>query len=178
VLLRRAPRSNDVDLALERFTAAFGADAPMSLAVDDPDGTRADLAPLVAQGLVAEAPLVLVATEVARPVVGDVQVRTIQDGGSGPGVRFEALVAGRLAGTAGVSAAGSGLARLLAPHTSGADRVAGIAQLLVVAAFDHAVRHEGAHALVIVADEGHHAVPLYRSIGFRVAERQLRAFRA
>ncbi|MFC5011568.1 hypothetical protein [Nocardioides plantarum] len=44
------------------------------------------------------------------------------------------------------------------------------------AAYDHAVRGGDVRGLVVVADEGHTAIPLYLSIGFRVLERQLRAF--
>ncbi|MFB9314385.1 hypothetical protein [Nocardioides plantarum] len=108
VLLRRAPRGADVAIALQRFTTAFGPAAPVSLAVDDPEGARSDLEPLAAQGLTTQAPLVLVATEVVRPAAGDVEVRTVGDAEAGVDVRFQATVGGRPAGTAGVSAAGPG----------------------------------------------------------------------
>lgn len=175
VLLPRAPLDRDAGIAVGRYVDAFGSDATASLAFDDATVERRDLRAFQARGFQVTTDVVLVATDVAAPAIADVEVHVA--GSVTTEITFEAWTHGRLAGSAGIATAGPDWVRLHPPRTSGVDRLAGVAQLLVHAAWEYAVAREERRGLVLVADHDHPEVPDYLAFGFDVREHQVRAFR-
>lgn len=96
--------------------------------------------------------------------------RRVAEGGHG--AWFGAFTGGRLAAQLGIFSDGSGVARYQNVETHPDWRRAGLAGTLVWRAGRWALRHLGAHTLVIVADPAAGAIRVYRSAGFRDAETQ------
>lgn len=92
---------------------------------------------------------------------------------SGVGAWFGAIVDGRIVATLGIFSDGGGIARYQNVETDPAFRRRGLARALLWHASEHAARELGAHTVVIVAVPDYHAVDLYRSAGFRDAEKQV-----
>lgn len=97
---------------------------------------------------------------------------------SGDGAWLGAFVDGQLVSSLGIVAATPELARYQEVETHPAWRRHGLAGTLVHAAGLHAFEVFRSTTLVIVADPEHHAIRLYRSLGFTDSERQLQAQRA
>ncbi len=92
---------------------------------------------------------------------------------SGVGSWFGAVVDGRIVATLGIFSGGGGIARYQNVETDPAFRRRGLARALLWHASGHAARELGAHTVVIVAVPNYHAIDLYRSAGFRDAEKQV-----
>jgi ribosomal protein S18 acetylase RimI-like enzyme len=92
---------------------------------------------------------------------------------SGVGSWFGAVVDGRIVATLGIFSDGGGIARYQNVETDPAFRRRGLARALLRHASEHAAQRLGAHTVVIVAVPDYHAIDLYRSAGFRDAERQV-----
>ncbi|WP_028644517.1 GNAT family N-acetyltransferase [Nocardioides sp. URHA0020] len=96
----------------------------------------------------------------------------------GDGTWYGAFDSGRLVATMGVVRAGNRVARFQEVQTHPEARGRGVAGSLVHAAGSDALRRLGATTLVTVADPDHHAIRIYRSVGFVDSEVQLMAERA
>ncbi|MBZ5738681.1 GNAT family N-acetyltransferase [Nocardioides mangrovi] len=94
---------------------------------------------------------------------------------AGTAVWFGAFDNERLVATLGVVRAGDGLIRYQEVQTHPETRGRGLAGTLVHAAGTFALRELDAHTLVIVADPDHHAIRIYRALGFEGTETQLQA---
>jgi ribosomal protein S18 acetylase RimI-like enzyme len=92
---------------------------------------------------------------------------------AGVGAWFGAVVDDRIVATLGIFADGGGTARYQNVETHPAFRRRGLAGALLRHAARYARERLGAHTVVIVADPDYHAIDLYRSVGFRDAERQV-----
>ncbi len=97
---------------------------------------------------------------------------------SGHGAWFGAFEGDRLLSCAGIVRATGGLARYQEVETHPGARGRGLAGTLVHCAGQHALEALGATTLIIVADPEHHAVRLYRAMGFRDSEHQVQARRS
>ncbi|HEX9066182.1 MAG TPA: GNAT family N-acetyltransferase [Streptosporangiaceae bacterium] len=91
----------------------------------------------------------------------------------GHGAWLGAFAGDTLVAQLGVVAAGHGLARYQDVETHPGYRRLGLAGALVTRAAEVAVTAFGAGQLVIVADPGYHAIRLYQSLGFTVAQDQV-----
>lgn len=91
----------------------------------------------------------------------------------GYGAWFGAFVDGALRAGAGVFTDGSGIARFQNVQTHPGHRRRGLASAVVRHAGHWARTQLRVGTLVIVAETGHHAVDLYRKLGFAVAEHQV-----
>ena len=91
----------------------------------------------------------------------------------GAGAWFGAFAGGQLAAQLGLVPAGGGLARYQDVETHPGFRRRGLAGALVAGAARTATAEFGAQQLVIVADPAYHAVRLYRSLGFALAQDQV-----
>ncbi|MEV4442080.1 GNAT family N-acetyltransferase [Streptomyces sp. NPDC049577] len=96
---------------------------------------------------------------------------------AGHGAWFGAFADGRMRAGAGLFTDGDGLARFQDVETHPGFRRRGLATALVHDAGWWGLKELGARTLVIVADPGYHAIHLYRALGFRDAERQVRLHR-
>ncbi|MGW2426184.1 GNAT family N-acetyltransferase [Streptomyces sp. NPDC001709] len=96
---------------------------------------------------------------------------------AGRGAWFGAFVEGRMRAGVGLFSDGSGLARFQDVETHPSYRRRGFASTLVHQAGRWGLHQLGAHTLVIVADPGHHAIRLYRALGFADTEHQVRLSR-
>jgi ribosomal protein S18 acetylase RimI-like enzyme len=92
---------------------------------------------------------------------------------AGHGAWFGAFEAGRLLAQLGVFSVGSGTARYQNVETHPQARRQGLAGTLVYHAGLWGLDALAARVLVIVADPGHSAIRVYRSVGFTDAETQL-----
>ncbi|HET9102765.1 MAG TPA: GNAT family N-acetyltransferase [Solirubrobacteraceae bacterium] len=88
----------------------------------------------------------------------------------GRGAWYVAQIGRRVVAACGVVVT-AGRGRYQHVDTEAGERRRGIASRLVVAAGQHAAERYGAERLVICADPGYHALGLYESLGFAVAER-------
>ena len=79
----------------------------------------------------------------------------------------------RLVAALGIVSDGNGLARYQDVETHPDHRGRGLARRLLHQAGAYAAVEHRADTLVIVADPGHHAIDLYRSIGFADQEQQV-----
>jgi ribosomal protein S18 acetylase RimI-like enzyme len=92
----------------------------------------------------------------------------------GYGSWFGAFRDGAMAAGLGIFAAGAGRARYAAVDTHPAHRRQGLARALLATAAAHARARLGAQELVILADPDYFAIDLYRSMGFRECEKQVK----
>jgi len=88
----------------------------------------------------------------------------------GHGSWFGAFTDGRLVAQLGICSAGRGIARYQSVETHPAARGQGLAGTLVYEAGRHAMAELAASTLVIVAESGHQAERVYRSVGFEASE--------
>lgn len=93
------------------------------------------------------------------------------------GAWFGAFADDAMVASLGVVAVDGDLARYQQVQTDPDHRSQGLAGTLLHAAGQHALTHLGATTLVIVADPDHHAIDLYRRVGFSDTEVQLQAQR-
>ena len=91
----------------------------------------------------------------------------------GAGAWFGAFLEGRLVSALGLVRADAGLARYQAVETVAEHRGKGLASRLLYESSVYGNEVFGARTLVIAADPDYHAVDIYRSLGFAVAERQV-----
>ena len=103
-------------------------------------------------------------------------MRALQEAGRGSW--FGAFLGGRMLSGLGLFTDGSGIARFQNVDTRPEARRRGLAGALVHHAGAHGVAEWGVTTLVIVADPGYHAIDVYRSVGFAVAETQVQLERA
>ena len=89
---------------------------------------------------------------------------------AGHGSWFGAFTDGRLVAQLGICSAGRGIARYQSVETHPAARGQGLAGTLVYEAGRHAMAELAASTLVIVAESGHQAERVYRSVGFEASE--------
>lgn len=94
---------------------------------------------------------------------------------AGRGAWFGAFEDGRMLSGLGIFRAGDDLARFQSVETHPENRGRGLAGTLVHHAGRHALDVLGATTLVIVADPDHHAIRIYRGVGFTGSETQLQA---
>lgn len=92
---------------------------------------------------------------------------------AGYGAWFGAFVDGRMAAGAGLFTDGNGLARFQNVETHPDFRRRGLATAVLRHAGHWGLTELRASTLVIVADPDHHAIGLYRELGFTEAERQV-----
>jgi len=92
----------------------------------------------------------------------------------GHGAWFGAFRDGAMLASLGIFAAGAGRARYAAVDTHPAHRRQGLARALLATAAAHARARLDAQELVILADPDYFAIDLYRSIGFRDCEKQVK----
>lgn len=97
---------------------------------------------------------------------------------AGYGAWFGAFVDGRLRSSAGLFTDGRGLARYQDVDTHPGFRRRGFATSVVYEAGRWGLTQLRARTLVIVADPEHHAIRIYRALGFADTERQVRLQRA
>lgn len=97
---------------------------------------------------------------------------------AGYGAWFGAFADGRLRSSAGLFTDGRGLARYQDVATHPGFRGRGLAASVVYEAGRWGLTQLRARTLVIVADPGHHAIRLYRALGFADTERQVQLQRA
>lgn len=93
---------------------------------------------------------------------------------AGHGVWFGAFVDGRMRCGAGLFSSGDGLARYQSVETHPDFRRRGLASSLVAELGVWGFRELNASRLVLVADPDYHAIGMYRRLGFRDAEPQVR----
>jgi GNAT superfamily N-acetyltransferase len=89
---------------------------------------------------------------------------------SGHGSWYGAFTGGRLAAQLGILSVGGGIARYQSVETHPAARARGLAGTLVYEAGQYAMTELAATTLVIVAEAGHQAERVYRSVGFEASE--------
>jgi GNAT superfamily N-acetyltransferase len=97
---------------------------------------------------------------------------------NGDSAWYGAFDDGRLVATMGIVRAGNRVARFQEVQTHPEARGRGVGGSLVHAAGTDAFRRLGATTLVTVADPDHHAIRIYRSVGFTDSEVQLTAERS
>src|SRR6266542_1682113 len=88
----------------------------------------------------------------------------------GDGSWFGAFTGGRLASQLGIFSVGGGIARYQSVEAHPAARGQGLAGTLVYQAGRYAAAELAATTLVIVAESGHQAERVYRSVGFEASE--------
>ncbi len=95
----------------------------------------------------------------------------------GRGAWLGAFAAVRLICSLGLFAVGDGLGRFQSVETHPDARRQGVAGTLVHAASRHGLETMGLRSLVMVADPQYSAIRIYRALGFRDSERQLKGHR-